>query len=149
MSGLVEELKVLQANVFNFYAQAHGYHWNVEGSDFKELHAFFLEIYEDAFDSIDPISENIRKLNSYAPFGLTSWKNNASIVINDSENLSAKEMVKELMVSNDYIINNLNQVFSVATEENQQGICNFLADRIDKHQFWQWQLRATVKDTNG
>ena len=149
MSGLVEELKILQANVFQFYAQSHGYHWNVEGQDFKELHAFFLEIYEDVFDSIDAISENIRKLNDYAPFGARDWLQNASVEINDSKNLSCKEMVKELLITNGYIIDNLNQVFKVATEENQQGICNFLADRIDKHQFWQWQLRATYKDTNG
>ena len=72
MTELVDSLKKLQANAFQMYAQAHGYHWNVEGMLFKELHAFFLEIYEDVFDSIDPIAENLRKLDSTAPFGARS-----------------------------------------------------------------------------
>jgi starvation-inducible DNA-binding protein len=149
MSGLVEELKVLQANVFQLYAQAHGFHWNVEGQDFKQLHAFFLEIYEDVFDSIDGIAENVRKLNDYAGFGAKSILQNASIEINDSLNLSSKDMVKELLITNGYVIDNLNNIYKIANDANEQGICNFLAGRIEKHQFWQWQLRATYKDTNG
>lgn len=149
MSGLVEELKVLQANVFQFYAQTHGYHWNVEGEDFKQLHAFFLDIYEDVFDSIDAISENIRKLNDYAPFGANDWSQNASIKINDSKNLSQRDMIKELLVTNDYIVENYKNVFLVANDANEQGLCNFIADRIDKHKFWQWQLKASYGDANG
>ena len=46
----------LQSMVAKMYVQAHGYHWNIEGQDFKQYHEFLLEIYEDVYDSIDPIS---------------------------------------------------------------------------------------------
>ena len=62
--ALVESLKKLQADVVAAYFQIHGYHWNVEGVLFPEMHAKFLEIYEDVYDSIDDISENIRKINA-------------------------------------------------------------------------------------
>ena len=51
--NLVTCLKELQSMNMKMYAQSHGYHWNVEGRDFKQDHAFLLEIYEDVFDSID------------------------------------------------------------------------------------------------
>jgi len=145
--ALVEQLKTLQANTFAMYSQAHGYHWNVEGMLFKQFHAFFLEIYEDVYNAIDPISENIRKLGEKAPFGAMQWESNATLRINDSLNLSAIDMVKELILTNGLLINELKGVFIVADEENEQGIANFIAERIDQHQFWNWQLTSTLKVT--
>jgi len=145
MSDLSNNLKTLQANVFQMYAQAHGYHWNVEGMLFKELHAFFLEIYEDVFDSIDPISENIRKLDDTAPFGARSWLQNSTIDINDNEILSPVEMLNELYSTNEAIISQLKNIFKIADVSDEQGIANFIAERIDKHQFWRWQIKSTLK----
>jgi len=145
MQQLINSLKKLQADVFQMYAQAHGYHWNVEGVLFKELHAFFLEIYEDVFDSIDPIAENLRKLDSTAPFGAATWLANATLKINDSESLSPVQMLNELQNSNEFIIAELMDVFDIADKSRQQGIANFIAERIDKHQFWRWQIKASLK----
>lgn len=126
------------------YAQSHGYHWNVRGMLFKEIHAFFLEIYEDVFDSIDPISENIRKLGVMAPFGLSTWKDAATVVINESQDLDVLEMLNELVKTNSAIIDQLKELFKVADAADEQGVANFIAERIDKHQFWDWQLKATL-----
>ena len=148
MEDLINKLKELQANVFQMYAQAHGYHWNVEGMVFKEIHAFFLEIYQDVFESIDTISESMRKLESYAPFGAHQWHRNATININDSLTLSPRDMVGELLTTNLAVIENLNEVFKMANiKYNEQGLCNFIAARIDQHQFWSWQLKATLKSS--
>lgn len=144
MSDLIDGLKKLQANVVSMYAQSHGYHWNVRGMLFKEIHAFFLEIYEDVFDSIDPISENIRKLGSMAPFGLATWKDAATVVINESQDLDVLEMLNELVRTNSAIIDQLKELFKVADAADEQGVANFIAERIDKHQFWNWQLKATL-----
>ena len=141
MSDLVEGLRYAQANVVAMYAQSHGYHWNVEGMLFKQLHAFFLEIYEDVFDSIDAYSENLRKLGADAPFGLKTWSENATVTINENPNLNANEMVGELMITNSKIVDQL----KVADAADEQGVANFIAERIDKHQFWNWQLGATLK----
>ena len=146
MDDLLNALKKLQANAVAMYAQSHGYHWNVEGIMFKELHAFFLEIYEDVFDSIDTYSEWMRRLDGYAPFGALAWGSNASILINDSLDLQPRQMLEELIKTNTALIDNLNEVFKMANVKyNEQGLCNFLAERIDQHQFWGWQLKASLK----
>jgi starvation-inducible DNA-binding protein len=147
MDELINELKSLQANVVAMYAQSHGYHWNVKGMLFKELHAFFLEIYEDVFDSIDPISENLRKLGADAPFGLNTWFNSASVQVNEDPNLSPVQMLNELISVNNVILTQLKKVFVFADTQNEQGVANFIAERIDQHQFWNWQLTATLRPT--
>ena len=38
----------------------------------------------------------------------------------------------------------LKNAFDVANQENEQGIANFIAERIDKHQKWNWQLKSSL-----
>jgi starvation-inducible DNA-binding protein len=143
--NLVESLIKLQSLVVKMYGQAHGYHWNVEGRTFKQDHAFLLEIYEDVYDSIDPISENLRKLKAKAPFGVKDWNNNSDLEINSSEEISSKQMFQELLQTNTVVLAMLKRTFDISNELDEQGICNFIAERIDQHQFWEWQLTATLK----
>jgi starvation-inducible DNA-binding protein len=127
------------------YAQSHGLHWNIEGREFKQDHAFLLEIYEDVFDSIDTYAESLRKLGIKAPFGLIQLQQNSALKINDSLDLTSIQMFNELSKTNLQIIDKLKDAFDVATELRENGIANFLADRQDKHAFWQWQLTETLK----
>ena len=141
---LNEELTELLADVVSFYFRAHGAHWNVKGADFSEYHKLFLKIYEDVYESIDPIAENLRKLGSIAPFTLTSFLTLRSIDDAATTLQDPIALANDLLVANDMIIDELSDAFDCATNYNQQGVANFLAGRIDQHQFWKWQLTASL-----
>jgi starvation-inducible DNA-binding protein len=144
MSDLTEQLMELQADVTVLYFKAHGYHWNVEGEDFYQYHEFFQDIYEDVYGSIDPIAENIRKLGKYAPFKLDTLIKLTSLT--DSKvATSPKAMAKDLLESNEQVVGKLKSVFETATNANEQAVANFLAERLDMHQKWSWQLKASTK----
>ena len=141
---LNEELTELLADVVSFYFRAHGAHWNVKGADFSEYHKLFLKIYEDVYESIDPIAENLRKLGSIAPFTLGSFMalrtiDDAPVILQDPIALA-----NDLLAANDIILDELSDAFDCASAYNQQGVANFLAGRIDQHQFWKWQLTASL-----
>ena len=51
-----------------------------------------------------------------------------------------------LFRSNQRVIDLLNQGFASATQEKQEGIANFIAERIDAHGKHGWQLRSFLKD---
>jgi DNA-binding ferritin-like protein len=53
-------------------------------------------------------------------------------------------MVESLVQINEGLIEELKALFRLANELDEQGIANFTADRIDAHQKWQWQLKATL-----
>ena len=61
-SQVAEALKGLLCNAIVFYFTAHRAHWNVTGPDFAEYHELFGDIYDDVYDAVDPLAENIRKL---------------------------------------------------------------------------------------
>ena len=144
MKELIKSLKVLLSDVVTMYFQGHGYHWNVEGPDFSQYHALFEDIYTDVYASIDPVAEMLRKLDAYAPFGLQDFIDNRTISAS-SVKPDPKEMAKALLKSNDGVMKTLNETFDLAIKNNKQGIANFLSERIDMHDKWGWQLRASTK----
>lgn len=141
---LAEELSRLLGNVVDLYFRAHGYHWNVEGEDFHQYHALFSDIYEDVYSSIDPLAENIRKLGEYAPFKLSTFVELSSL--EDSRVApTTGAMAADLLLANQHVLELLKGVFHVANDADEQGIANFIAERIDMHQKWAWQLKASTK----
>lgn len=141
---LGECLESLLGDVFTMYVTAHGYHWNVIGRDFAQFHELFQEIYEDVYSSIDPIAENIRKLNEYAPFTLTDLIDIRTIDDVTLQGGDGVDLARSLAAVNDAVIGRLVYVFGEAVAANQQGIANFIAERIDMHQKWAWQLGAVI-----
>ena len=137
---LIKSLQRLLANVFNEYLHAHGFHWNVVGPQFAQLHEFFGDIYEDVYGSIDSIAEILRQLDVKAPFHLsqfTKLKNTPELNSNH-----AMDMISDLAMLNNAVILNLTEVFDNANALNLQDICNFVAGRLEMHQKWAWQLRS-------
>lgn len=142
--SLKEDLKTLLANTVGLYLRAHGYHWNVEGEDFRSYHGLFEEIYSDVYESIDPIAENIRKLQDYAPYRLERLVE-LKTLSEGTVGTDPKSMSKDLLDAIEQYIDGLNSCFKTATDENQQGIANFIAERIDASQKWAWFLRASLR----
>ena len=55
-------LNDLLANYSIFYQNTRGYHWNIRGNKFFELHVKFEELYNDLFVKIDDVAERILTL---------------------------------------------------------------------------------------
>ena len=143
-TDLASHLATALADVVVMYFQVHGAHWNVKGPDFAEYHEFFESSYEDVYSSIDPIAENIRKLEDYAPFSLQKFLDLRTLEFKDVQP-NPKAMAKSLLTANEAVIKTLKKAFTEAEKADEQGIMNFLADRIDHHQKWSWQLKASTK----
>ena len=142
---LADSLKTLLATNFAYYLKAHQFHWNVEGPDFYSLHKFLQKIYEDAYSAVDPIAEYIRSLNDYAPGSFERFSELTEIQ-GQTKIPRARLMLEELVSNNDSMIVLLNSCFAEATAENQQGIANFLGERLIQHGKYGWQLKSFLKD---
>jgi len=138
---LADSLKTLLATNFAYYLKAHGFHWNVEGPDFSELHGFFQEIYEDAYSAIDPTAEYIRYLGEYSPASFERFSELTEIS-GQTKIPRARLMLEELKTNNDQMLDLLNRCFAEANDANEQGIANFVAERLSAHGKYRWQLTS-------
>jgi len=141
---LKDLLKNVLADNFSLYLKAQYYHWNVEGSDFYQLHEFFGDLYEEIYSSIDKFAEEIRALNAYAPGSFKRFSELSSIE-GEERVLSANEMLSQLLKDNATYINTLTQAFNQAEVEKEIGLSNFIQDRIDQHKKHAWMLRSFLK----
>jgi len=143
---LSDALKTLLATEYAFAIKSQFFHWNVEGPDFAQLHEFFGELYEEVNDNaIDRAAEFIRTLDDYTPGSFERFAE-LSIIQGQTKVPRARLMLEELLSDNTQIIDLLNQCFAEAEQENQQGIANFIAERLDAHGKHGWMLRSFLKD---
>lgn len=144
METLQEIMKKVLADTFAMYLKAHNYHWNVEGPLFSQFHDFFSGLYIELHGAIDPIAEQIRALDTYAP---GSFKRFAELSdIEDETTIpSPVDMARNLLNDNEKVLASLNVAFKLASNFEKQGLADFLSGRIDIHSKHAWMLRSYTK----
>ncbi len=139
------EARTALADTFFMYQKAHSYHWNVEGMFFSQFHEFFGNIYEEVYGAIDTFAEEIRALGQYAPRDIEEMYDDKTVNCKNRAT-TIKEMLVDLLDTNDKVIVSLNNLFQELESKNEQGFMDFVAARLDAHKKHGWMLRATLKD---
>jgi starvation-inducible DNA-binding protein len=141
---LADQLKVLLGSTFVVYTKTHGFHWNIEGSNFPQYHKLLNKFYEQIYETIDVIAEYIRTLDVYTPETLQRMLE-LSVIEEQPMIPRAQLMISELLADYEKMSDLVVQVFDVATEQNAQGIANYMAELQDLYTKQAWMLRATLK----
>lgn len=150
-TAIGESLQNVLTNTYGLYLATHNYHWNVEGSQFVNLHKLFDEQYNELFQAIDIIAERIRALNEYAlPFegdeilGILKTTSNA---MNKETKADARatRMVHNLIEMNESVIESCqfakNEAQIIVDDESE----NLMVERITAHQKALWMLKSIVR----
>ena len=141
---LADALKTLLATSYAFVIKAQNFHWNVEGPDFPQYHKFLGDIYSEVYDNaIDQTAEYIRVLGSYTPGSITRYSE-LSQIPDQTKIPRAELMIHELAADNAKILEMWKSAFPIAEQENEQGIADFIAGRIDAHGKHGWMLRSIL-----
>ena len=144
---LSDTLKTILATAYALSIKAQNFHWNVEGPDFPQYHDFFGSFYEEVYNNtIDRTAELIRQLDSYTPGSILRYAE-LSQIQDQTKIPRAMLMMEELFQDNAIILDMYKQAFHVAEEADEQGVANFIAERIDAHAKHQWMLRSILKTT--
>ena len=141
---LIKAMKIAHANTFAFYLKTQGFHWNVEGENFPQYHAFLDTFYNAVFVQLDPIAEHLRALNSYAPGSLARMLELADL--QEATNIpDGLAMMRDLASDNERFIMHLRAGIVAADGANEPAVGNFLQDILDAHQKHGWMLRSIIK----
>lgn len=143
MEQLKELLNKLLAESFALYVKAQFYHWNVTGPEFPQYHEFFGDLYEEVQGSIDTTAEELRAIGG-TPVGSFAKFIEMSAIKDETSVPELPVMVSTLYQENLKVIDTLNKVFKVATQMDEQGLVNYIADRIDIHKKHSWMLKSSL-----
>lgn len=144
METLIQQLKVILGTNFGLYFKSHTFHWNIEGPNFNDYHAFLNVFYNAVWANTDLIAEKIRMLDAYAPTTLPRMLELSDVP--DTETIpSAIAMLTQLKQDNDTYIMHLRAGIVAADQAGEPAISNFLQDILDQHQKQAWMLRSLIK----
>ncbi len=141
---LGEKLNELLANYQMFYQNLRGFHWNIKGEKFFELHAKFEELYDDAVLKIDEVAERILTLGTTPYHTFTDYLKVSSI--KEAKGLSGgKETVETTLENLSTIIKLEREILPIAQEAGDEGTLTLLTDYISQQEKVVWMLSATLR----
>ena len=141
---LSDNLKVLLASTQSFAIKSQNFHWNIEGSDFPQYHAFYDTLYNEVNDTIDKIAEYIRILGHYTPGSLQRYAE-LSVIQDQTKIPRAMLMFQETLADTQKMTELVVGMFDEATNERQQGIANYMAELQDLYGKKAWMIRSILK----
>mgnify|MGYP003663544022 FL=1 len=140
-SQLAEKLNHLLANYQIFYMNVRGYHWNVRGSDFFELHAKFEEFYTDLLTKVDEVAERILTLG-HKPVHAYSDYVTLSRIQEDKDVHDGSTCVKGVLTGYQTIIELQRELLALASDADDEGTASQVGDYIREQEKTVWMLNA-------
>ena len=109
---------------------------------FAQYHDFFADIYGELLPAIDIAAEQMRALDTYAPFSILDMVDSSTIKEDRAHTNKVSQMLNNLLGDNEEVIRSLDKAFSLAEKQNKQGLMDFFAARLDAHSKHQWMIKA-------
>jgi len=138
---IASHLNDLLSNYQLFYMNLRGFHWNIKGKKFFELHLKFEELYNDALIKVDEIAERVLTLSGTPIHTFSKYLEHSEI--------KATENVVDGDVAVDAILNNLSillqkerAILSIASEAKDEGTVSQMSDYIVEQEKLVWMLSA-------
>jgi starvation-inducible DNA-binding protein len=138
---LANGLNDLLANYHIFYQNTRGYHWNIKGEKFFELHLKFEELYNDLILKIDEIAERILTLGGTPIHSFTGYLKNSKI--EEKENISnGKEAVKNILESFKILLEKQRKLLALSGKCDDEGTNALMSDYIREQEKLVWMYSA-------
>lgn len=142
---LADKLNVLLANYSVFYQNTRGYHWNIKGQKFFELHLKFEELYNDLFIKIDEVAERILTLG-YAPSHNHSDYQKVSQIKESLQVSDGLKAVGDIINSFQIIITLQRELLSLSADADDEGTNALMSDYIRAQEKLVWMYSAFLSN---
>lgn len=138
---LADKLNDLLANYTIFYMNVRGFHWNIKGRKFFELHVKFEELYDDLLLKIDEVAERIvtldvTPLHSYQDFLKVSDIESVKDVSDGDRSVQGVLDGLQTLISKQRVILNLSD------ELDDEGTNALMSDYIREQEKLVWMYSA-------
>ncbi|MDX2102707.1 MAG: DNA starvation/stationary phase protection protein [Alphaproteobacteria bacterium] len=140
---VTDTLSRLMASTYVLALKTHGYHWNVRGSLFPQLHSLFEEQYDGLYEAADGLAERLRALGADAPAGLAQL-GELSVVTADGAVVDQMAMVRALRDDHLAVAKVAYEVIAAADAAGDPGSEDMATERVQEHEKAAWMLGAIL-----
>ena len=134
-------LNDLLANYTIFYQNVRGYHWNIKGAKFFELHLKFEELYNDLFVKIDEIAERVLTLG-FTPDHNASRYLEIALIRETNEVNDGNKAVQNILGTFQELLVKQRVILDLSGEINDEGTNSMMSDYIREQEKLVWMYSA-------
>ncbi|BEJ50533.1 Dps family protein [Aeromonas dhakensis] len=139
--ALAAELNKLLASYQILYMNVRGFHWNIRGNQFFELHLKFEEIYNDLLLKVDALAERILTLDGVPLHSFSDYLNVSAIP--EQKGLhDGRACVESLLESFRELLVAQRRILGQAADAGDEGTASILSDYVQQQEKLVWMLRA-------
>ena len=139
--ALAAELNKLLASYQILYMNVRGFHWNIRGNQFFELHLKFEEIYNDLLLKVDALAERILTLDGVPLHSFSDYLNISAIP--EQKGLhDGRACIESLLDSFRELLVAQRRILGQAAEAGDEGTASILSDYVQQQEKLVWMLRA-------
>ena len=138
---LANSLNDLLANYQIFYMNVRGFHWNIKGEKFFELHLKFEELYDDLVVKVDEIAERILTLQGVPVHSFSDYLTVSNIEeVKDVSN--GREAVQSILDSFQTVLVKQRELLLLSDEAEDEGTNALMSDYIREQEKLVWMYSA-------
>lgn len=138
---LAQLLNDLLANYSTFYQNTRGYHWNISGDKFFELHLKFEELYNDLFLKIDEVAERILTLGHSPQHQFTEYLDKSDIP-ESKEVTDGRKAIEQILSAFKTLLTKQRHILDLSAEINDEGTNALMSDYIREQEKLVWMYSA-------
>ncbi|MCL9782597.1 DNA starvation/stationary phase protection protein [Vibrio sp. S4M6] len=141
---LTNKLNLLLADYQILYMNVRGFHWNIKGRDFYELHTKFEEIYNNLIDKVDEIAERILTLEGAPSHGYSRYLEQSELkeVLNVTD---GKTALGNILESYQILLIKQRDILTAAGDLGDEGTASLMSDYISEQEKETWMMASYLK----
>ena len=138
---LAKKLNELLANYSIFYQNTRGYHWNIKGDKFFELHLKFEELYNDLLIKIDEVAERVLTLGHTPKHNYADYRTNSKI-IESAQVSNGTKAVEDILDCFHIIIILQRDLLLIASAADDEGTNALMSNYIGEQKKLVWMYSS-------
>lgn len=127
-----------------FYRKLQNYHWNVEGTDFFEVHVKLEELYNEVNISIDEIAEHILILGGQPLGTLKDYIQISNIEEAENIKIRSNKIYQTLIKDYGLLLNKVVQIKEQAENQKQYQTSSLMDKYIESYSKIIWMIKQTI-----
>lgn len=140
----IKGLNELLSDYQIFYQNLRGFHWNIQGEKFFELHKLFEAYYNSVNEKVDEIAERILTIGGTPLHTLADYISIAKLEV--AQDLSdATSTVESTLKGLKHLIHKQHELIKLAQENGDEGTIALLGGFIGEQEKSAWMLKAYLK----
>ena len=138
-----DELQNLLADFQVYYTNLRGFHWNIKGPRFFQLHEAFEKMYDVVSDQIDEVAERILMLGENPMHNFSDYLKNNEIketgVVSNGD-----EAIKLILDYLKVLIAKERNILELADKANDEATIALIGDYISGQEKTVWMLTSML-----